>query len=182
MQAFLDRIIRRIVAQSVGPGFDNFCGICDSNAHVIGIHPPVYDSYRYFANTDYKGRYMKKVLGITLLLAIAATAVAAEDDSAIPTTIAELNATLEAVLNDTNTPGLIGTMVIGDEVIWIGTFGVADRETDRAVTPTTRFRVGYITKSFTSPDLASMRHVLRKQKMLTSTQGNSSAQGRLCLL
>jgi CubicO group peptidase (beta-lactamase class C family) len=135
---------------AVGPGFNNFCGICDSNAHVIGIYPPVYDSHRYFANTDYKGRYMKKVLGITLILAIAATAVAAEDDSATPTTIAELNATLEAVLDDTNTPGLIGTMVIGDEVIWMGTFGVADRETGRSVTPTTRFRVGSITKSFTS--------------------------------
>ncbi|MCZ6854382.1 MAG: serine hydrolase, partial [Gammaproteobacteria bacterium] len=93
---------------------------------------------------------MKKVLGIPLLLAIAATAVAVEDDPATPTTIAELNATLETILSDTNTPGLIGTMVINDEVIWIGAFGVADRETGRAVTPTTRFRVGSITKSFTS--------------------------------
>ncbi|MCZ6640770.1 MAG: hypothetical protein O7F71_04295, partial [Gammaproteobacteria bacterium] len=63
---------------------------------------------------------MKKVLGIPLLLAIAATAVAVEDDPATPTTIAELNATLETILSDTNTPGLIGTMVINDEVIWIG--------------------------------------------------------------
>ena len=57
---------------------------------------------------------------------------------------------IEAVLDDTNTPGLIGTMVVADEVIWIGAFGVADRETGRAVTQTTRFRVGSITKSFTS--------------------------------
>ncbi|MCZ6656038.1 MAG: serine hydrolase [Gammaproteobacteria bacterium] len=92
---------------------------------------------------------MKNVLAIAVLILGGATCLAAEDDPPPPTTIEELDATLEEVLADTNTPGLIGTMVIGDEVIWIAAFGVADRETDRAVTPATRFRVGSITKSFT---------------------------------
>ena len=93
---------------------------------------------------------MKNVLAIAVLILGGAACLAAEDDPPPPKTIEELNATLEEVLADTNTPGLIGTMVIGDEVIWIGAFGVADREADRAVTPATRFRVGSITKSFTS--------------------------------
>jgi len=55
----------------------------------------------YFSHPVYKGRYVKKVLGITLLISIVATCIAAAGEPPPPTTIEELNAALEEVRADT---------------------------------------------------------------------------------
>ena len=90
---------------------------------------------------------MKKILGITLLgvlgIVWGATCLAADEDPPPPATVEELDARLEEILKDTGTPGLIGTIVVGDEVIWTGAIGVAEREGNRAVTPATRFSNSY---------------------------------------
>ena len=69
----------------------------------------------------------------------------------------ELEAKLQLILDETNTPGMIGSMVVGNEVIWIGSLGLADRESQRSVTEETLFRIGSITKTFTS--LAALKLV-----------------------
>jgi len=46
----------------------------------------------YFSHPDYKGRYVKKVLGITLLISIVATCIAAAGEPPPPTTIEECGA------------------------------------------------------------------------------------------
>ena len=64
--------------------------------------------------------------------------------------LAELEHSLQQILEQTNTPGLIATVVDGDQIIWSGALGLADRASGRAVTSSSRFRIGSITKSFTS--------------------------------
>ena len=96
-----------------------------------------------------------------------ATCLGADEEPPPPATVEELDTRLEEILKDTGTPGLIGTIVVGDEVIWTGAIGIAERESNRAVTPATRFRVGSITKSFTS--LAALILMERGQLDLEQT-------------
>lgn len=67
-----------------------------------------------------------------------------------PQTIPELEAAIAAVLTENNTPGMIGAMVIGDELAWLGSLGMADLVSKRPVDDQTLFRIGSISKSITS--------------------------------
>ena len=85
------------------------------------------------------------------------------DGSSAGADLAALEQSLEQILEQTNTPGLIAAVVDGDQTIWTGALGLADRASGRAVTSSSRFRIGSITKSFTS--LTAL--VLAEQGLLT---------------
>lgn len=87
---------------------------------------------------------------IVLLGVLAGSSGAVAAAEAPPQTIAELEIRLAAVLEQQNTPGLIGALVLGDDVLWTGGIGVADRATRRPVGPDTLFRVGSISKTVTA--------------------------------
>ena len=61
-----------------------------------------------------------------------------------------LESRIQKILDENNTPGLIGAIISRDKVIWQGALGIADRNTGRPVTTDTLFRVGSISKSFVS--------------------------------
>ena len=65
-------------------------------------------------------------------------------------TVTELEQRILTILERTNTPGLIGTIVIGGDMVWSGSLGLADRASNRPVTNTTPFRLGFISKTITS--------------------------------
>ena len=90
-------------------------------------------------------------------------AISAEEFTAA-VSIEELESRLNTVLEETEVPGLIGTIVYGDEIIWLGSLGLANTETGEPVTRNTLFRVGSISKSFTS--LAILKLVERGQLSL----------------
>ncbi|MEM1112986.1 MAG: serine hydrolase domain-containing protein [Pseudomonadota bacterium] len=90
---------------------------------------------------------------------------ASDDDSHAPiTSPEELDARLLTILEETGLPGMIGTIVYGDEVIWHGALGSANTETGQPVTKDTLFRVGSISKSIVS--LAVLKLVERGQLSL----------------
>ena len=71
-----------------------------------------------------------------------------EEERPAPATLAELQARIAEVLEETETPG-VGLALVGrDEVLFSGGIGVADRETGEPVTADTVFRIGSISKSF----------------------------------
>jgi len=74
---------------------------------------------------------------------------AAEDLSSI-ISVGELDARILEILEESGAPGMIGAIVYGDEMIWQGALGVANREFERPVTPDTLFRVGSISKTMVS--------------------------------
>jgi CubicO group peptidase (beta-lactamase class C family) len=57
---------------------------------------------------------------------------------------------LKRVQEQTHAPGLVLTLVRGDSVISSAAIGVANQETAQPLTPTTLFRIGSVTKSFTA--------------------------------
>ena len=65
-------------------------------------------------------------------------------------TVTELEERILTILEQTNTPGLIGTIVIDGNRVWIGGLGLADRTSNRPVTGTTPFRLGSISKTITA--------------------------------
>jgi CubicO group peptidase (beta-lactamase class C family) len=67
----------------------------------------------------------------------------------IPQSIEELKIRIDRILNETNIPGAAVAIVSTDSIIWIGTFGFANRETGERVTENTHFCLGSCTKSFT---------------------------------
>ena len=96
--------------------------------------------------------YLTRLFSLCIATA-SLTATAAQTDTARPPAaeaVADLDAALLQVLEQTHTPGLIGTVVFGDRVVWTGALGVADRQSRQPVTAEHRFRIGSITKSFTS--------------------------------
>ncbi|MDG2090541.1 MAG: serine hydrolase [Gammaproteobacteria bacterium] len=62
----------------------------------------------------------------------------------------ELEQRINLILEETETPGMIATIVYGDETIWRGALGFANKIIERPVTVDTQFRVGSISKSITS--------------------------------
>lgn len=98
-----------------------------------------------------------------LLLMAGSSAGAAEVTPA--ESVEELEQRLQDILDDTDTPGMIGVIVHGEEVVWQGALGVADLETGRPVTHDTLFRVGSISKTFLS--LAVLRLVERGELRLS---------------
>lgn len=67
-----------------------------------------------------------------------------------PQTVEALEAALRRVLEDTKTPGLIATVVERDRAVWEGALGFSDSAHAKPITPRSRFRIGSITKMFTS--------------------------------
>lgn len=66
------------------------------------------------------------------------------------TFVDDLDGRILAILEETGAPGMIGAIVYGDEVIWQGALGIANRKFERPVTLDTLFRVGSITKTMVS--------------------------------
>jgi CubicO group peptidase (beta-lactamase class C family) len=64
-------------------------------------------------------------------------------------TIEGLKSDLDSIVNDISTPGAAVAIVSRDSVTWIGTFGLANKETGEQVTENTHFCIGSCTKSFT---------------------------------
>jgi CubicO group peptidase (beta-lactamase class C family) len=62
----------------------------------------------------------------------------------------ELRAQIEKVLQETRTPGVTVAIVHRDGTQWLAGIGMADVATKRPVTPDTLFRIGSISKAFTS--------------------------------
>ncbi len=95
---------------------------------------------------------MKSIFPIILLSSFAALGLAAgkEDTPKPAKSIDELRQQLEKALKDTNTPGVSVAIVHRDGPEWIGALGKADVATGRAATPETLFRIGSVSKAFTS--------------------------------
>jgi CubicO group peptidase (beta-lactamase class C family) len=93
---------------------------------------------------------MKNILRPLVFFLAVLGASASSSTESPPQTIPELEAAIAAVLVETNTPGMIGSMVIGDELIWLGGLGMADLISQRPVGDQTLFRIGSISKSITS--------------------------------
>ena len=64
--------------------------------------------------------------------------------------------TLEAFMEERRIPGLSAAVGCGGEVRWVGAFGVADLETEEAVTPSSAFPLGSTTKALTSAALGKL--------------------------
>lgn len=103
------------------------------------------------------------ICGVLLLLT--ASPIAGAGDRTPARSVEELEQRLRGVLDATGTPGMVGAIVYGDEVVWQGALGVADRDTSRPVTHQTLFRVGSISKTFLS--LAVLRLVERGELRLS---------------
>jgi CubicO group peptidase (beta-lactamase class C family) len=67
-----------------------------------------------------------------------------------PTTIPELKAAVEKVLRETRVPGAGLAIVTRDKVVFADAIGMADPEAHRAATADTLFRIGSVSKGFTS--------------------------------
>jgi CubicO group peptidase (beta-lactamase class C family) len=94
-----------------------------------------------------------------LLLVMCSTVAAAEELPRLaepPRTIDELRAKISGILLREQVPGAGIALVDGDQILWAGGVGVADRATARPVTADTLFRVGSITKSFVALALVQL--------------------------
>ena len=87
---------------------------------------------------------------LTLLLLTQCLQTNAAEESPPINSVDELDARILEILDETGAPGMIGAIVYGDEMIWQGALGVANREFERPVTADTLFRVGSISKSMVS--------------------------------
>src|SRR5204863_9624814 len=82
-------------------------------------------------------------------------------------TIADLHSAIEAVLQETRTPGAGIAIVSRDEIEWAAGLGVADVARKRAATAETLFRIGSISKSFAA--LAALKLQEEGKLKLTDT-------------
>jgi len=65
-------------------------------------------------------------------------------------TIAALTDSLQKIMKKERMPGLMLALTTRDSVLFVGGLGYADVKKKRKITPTTLFRIGSITKTFTS--------------------------------
>jgi len=79
-----------------------------------------------------------------------------ETGDSAPREIDELRAKISGILLRAQVPGAGIALVDGDQILWAGGVGVADRATGRPVTADTLFRVGSISKSFVAMALAKL--------------------------
>ncbi len=108
--------------------------------------------------------YARQLLTVVCLL-LSVHLHGAEDVAADPATSPEaLDARILTILEETGTPGMIGVIVDGDEVVWQGALGMANLDFEQPVTHDTLFRVGSISKSLVS--LAILKLVERGQLKL----------------
>lgn len=97
---------------------------------------------------------------ILLLVAICLQAKSEETVTAADT-VEELNERILKILAESGVPGMIGVIVYGDEVIWQGAHGIADKASNRQVTEDTLFQVAFISKSFVSLSILKLDPVTR---------------------
>jgi len=105
---------------------------------------------------------VRRLVGLAICLICLLTPDLQAKDPA-PQTLEELETKILSILQANNTPGFIGALVIGDDITWTSTLGIADRASQRAVVEDTQFRVGSISKSITS--LAAL--VLHERNVLS---------------
>ena len=73
-----------------------------------------------------------------------------------PRDYASLEKTIQAELAATRTPGAAIAIVSGDQIVFAKGFGTSNSETGAAVTPDMLFRIGSVTKMFTSTALTML--------------------------
>ena len=78
---------------------------------------------------------------------------------------------MRASLTQQNLPGLSVAVGVDGDIVWAEGFGYADLETQAAVTPKTRFRVGDASKVLTS---AGVGLLLEENNLLVSTTRSSA--------
>src|SRR6187401_707967 len=93
-------------------------------------------------------------LRIGIAAAVAALSVAAAQPP--PAEFAELDALARTELQAINAPGAAIAIVKGDRVVYQTGIGVANVETGQAVTADMLFRIGSVTKMFTTAALVSL--------------------------
>ncbi|TAF95558.1 MAG: class A beta-lactamase-related serine hydrolase [Cytophagia bacterium] len=89
---------------------------------------------------------MKNLFSLLLLLSFSGFA---QKNKPVQT-IGELTDSLQKIMAKERMPGLMLTIATRDSVLFVGGLGYADVQKKQAVTPTTLFRIGSITKTFTS--------------------------------
>ncbi|UCC43519.1 MAG: beta-lactamase family protein [Candidatus Zixiibacteriota bacterium] len=96
-------------------------------------------------------RLLAGALLATLMWCGALNAQTAPNDTAsapVPQTLEELDIKLDEMVKERSIPGAAVALVSRDSIIFIGTYGFANKETGEPVTEETHFRVGSCTKSF----------------------------------
>lgn len=88
-----------------------------------------------------------------VVVVVCSTVASAE---APPRTLGELRAQISEILLREGVPGAGIALIDGDQILWAGGVGGADRATARPVTADTLFRVGSITKSFVALALVQL--------------------------
>jgi CubicO group peptidase (beta-lactamase class C family) len=93
---------------------------------------------------------MRRVLALVVVGAAlwAPPAWAAEEDEPAPRSLEELQQKIQAVLEETKTPGLGLALVNRDGTEWVGGIGLADVASGRPATGDTLFRIGSVSKMF----------------------------------
>jgi CubicO group peptidase (beta-lactamase class C family) len=96
---------------------------------------------------------MLKQIVSTLIFSFLILATAAADTDKTqrpPASLTELRQQLDAILQQTRTPGVSVAIVHRDGPEWIAGLGMADIAAGRAATANTLFRIGSTSKAFTS--------------------------------
>jgi CubicO group peptidase (beta-lactamase class C family) len=91
---------------------------------------------------------MKRVAAVMVCSVISLCTASGQQREQTPTTIANLQSAIEAVLQETRTPGAAIAIVSRDKVEWVAGIGKADVAANKMVTAETLFRIGSISKSF----------------------------------
>jgi CubicO group peptidase (beta-lactamase class C family) len=94
---------------------------------------------------------MRRILTVAILSCVALwtpAAWAAEEDEPAPRSLEELQQRIQAVLEETKTPGIGLALVNRDGTEWVGGIGLADVASGRPATADTLFRIGSVSKMF----------------------------------
>ena len=122
------------------------------------------------------------LFGVTSLLAVSASAIAAQTSRAA--IVARLDSIAGAPVKDGAIAGLAVAVVKGRDTLLYKGYGYADLENQVAVTPATVFRIGSVTKQFTS---SVIMQLVQQQKLslddpLTKYIPNFPTHGRTILV
>jgi len=93
---------------------------------------------------------LRGLLTAAILLLAAAGAAADDSEAPAPASVDELIAAIEAVVEAKDVPSAGLALVDASGPYWVGAIGVADRETGRAASADTLYRIGSVSKMFVS--------------------------------
>ncbi|MFN7930184.1 MAG: acetylxylan esterase [Blastocatellia bacterium] len=106
---------------------------------------------RWIVKTE-RAQFMTKQLSLCIIIiALLALPLAAQQPR-----FAELDAVVQAELEQTKTPGAVVAIVQGDKIVYNKGFGVANIESKQPVTPDMLFRIGSMTKMYTAATLLTL--------------------------